>query len=345
MREGDAGAGAPGNPAGRVGVRTVAAGLVLLVVFALLADAREAARLLREGDWEFVAPALAFTFLSYACLAEGYAQVNLTFGIGLARRELAEVGFLSYALGNLVSMGGLAGYSLRLFLLKRRGVRAGDVLGAAVMHSTLNQLAIFLLLPLGLVFLLTRHPLGRVRTAELESAAALSVTVLAGLATFLFHGDFRRQVVGAAAGLVHRVTGRSFHAAVRETDEALTRGTATARRRPGPIVLAIVLVILDWAASLAALGFCFRAFGEALPLGVLVTGFALGVAAGVLSMVPGGLGVQDGSMVGTFALLGVSLEHSILASVLFRIVYYVAPFLVSLPLYGRALRRGAPAGR
>ena len=327
-------------PWGRhVAVRVLAAAVLLLVVFALLADAREARRLLHEGDWEFLLPALLCTLASYACLAEGYAQINCTFGIPLPRRELAEVGFLSYALSNLVSMGGLAGYSLRLFLLRRRGVRAGDVLGAAVMHSMLNQLAIFLLLPAGLFELLVRHPLGRERTAEVAAAGGLSLGVLAALLLFLFHGGVRRRVVEAGALLAHRVTRRPPHDAFHETDEALARGTATARRRPGPMSLAVVLVIADWGTSLATLGFCFRTFGESLPLGVLLTGFSIGVAAGVVSMVPGGLGVQDGSMVGMFALLGVPLEHAILASVLFRLVYYVAPFLVSLPLYGRALRR------
>ena len=70
---------------------------------------------------------------------------------------------------------------------------------------------------------------------------------------------------------------------------------------------------------------------------------AVGVALGVMSMVPGGLGVQEGSMAGTYHLLGVPLEEAVLVSVLFRLVYYVIPFLVSLAFYRRIMREGAVA--
>ena len=72
--------------------------------------------------------------------------------------------------------------------------------------------------------------------------------------------------------------------------------------------------------------------------GVVVTGFAVGVAAGVMSMVPGGLGVQEGSMAGAYHLLGVPLEQGVLVSFLFRLVYYMVPFGVSLLFYRNVLR-------
>jgi len=72
---------------------------------------------------------------------------------------------------------------------------------------------------------------------------------------------------------------------------------------------------------------------------VLLTGFTLGITAGAVSMVPGGLGIQDGSMAGLYALLGVPLQKAVLASILFRLVYYLVPYLVSLIFYGRLLRQ------
>ena len=78
--------------------------------------------------------------------------------------------------------------------------------------------------------------------------------------------------------------------------------------------------------------------------GVVVTGFAVGVAAGVMSMVPGGLGVQEGSMAGAYHLLGVPLEQGVLVSFLFRLVYYMVPFGVSLLFYRNDLRERANFG-
>ncbi len=46
-----------------------------------------------------------------------------------------------------------------------------------------------------------------------------------------------------------------------------------------------------------------------------------------------------------YALFGVPLEQAVLATILFRVVYYLAPFLISLAFYWRLLRgpgRSAP---
>jgi hypothetical protein len=58
-------------------------------------------------------------------------------------------------------------------------------------------------------------------------------------------------------------------------------------------------------------------------------------------MIPGGLGVQEGSMAGIFALLGVSFDRAVLASVLFRVIYFFVPYLISLTLYRGLLRQAS----
>jgi uncharacterized protein (TIRG00374 family) len=95
----------------------------------------------------------------------------------------------------------------------------------------------------------------------------------------------------------------------------------------------------DWAFAAVTLWFCFGAFGHAPSLGVLLSGFGIGISAGNLSMVPGGLGVQEASMAGVYALLGTSFAQAVLAAILFRVVYDFVPFFISLPLYGRLMRK------
>ncbi|MEI2691160.1 MAG: lysylphosphatidylglycerol synthase domain-containing protein [Anaerolineae bacterium] len=56
-------------------------------------------------------------------------------------------------------------------------------------------------------------------------------------------------------------------------------------------------------------------------------------------MAPGGLGVQEGSMSGIYALFGVPFQQAVLAAILFRVLYYFVPYLFSLSLYRRLLRR------
>jgi uncharacterized protein (TIRG00374 family) len=122
-------------------------------------------------------------------------------------------------------------------------------------------------------------------------------------------------------------------------DVTMARGVTALRQRPSFLALLVGSVVVDWASSVAALWFCFDAMGEPLNLGVLLTGFAIGITAGVLSMIPGGLGVQEGSMAGIYALLGVPFQQAVLAAILFRVVYYLIPYVVSLAFYWHLLRQ------
>ena len=131
---------------------------------------------------------------------------------------------------------------------------------------------------------------------------------------------------------------RSVERQLKDLDSTLRRGEAAVRHQPTILVSPLVLVVADWASAVAVLGLCFGALGDPPELGVLVTGFSIGIVTGLLSMVPGGLGVQEGSMVAVYTLLGVPFEQAALTAILFRVVYYFIPFLVSLGFYRRLLR-------
>jgi uncharacterized protein (TIRG00374 family) len=121
-------------------------------------------------------------------------------------------------------------------------------------------------------------------------------------------------------------------------DATLAVGVEAMRARPLSIVAIMVLIAVDWAFSAAALWFSFRALGVTLLPGELVSGFVIGTVAGVVSMIPGGLGVREGSTAGVFSLLGVALEPALLAAFLYRVVYFMVPYAVSLGFYWRLLR-------
>jgi uncharacterized protein (TIRG00374 family) len=288
-------------------------------------------------------PALLFTALSYLALSASFSSINEIFGIHLRRRDQMEIGFVAFSLNNLVSVGGLAGYSLRLFLLRRRGMSDGDIVGASLVHSYANQLMMMSLLPLGLLYVLVNHPLGQSRTLELSIGASLSLLALV-LTTFLLLNGVARHRAGVfVEWLARRVLHRDVHESVQRLESTIRDGLVALRRRPSRMVVPLLLVVLDWAMSAAALGACFLALRTPVHPGVLLTGFAIGVAVGFLSMLPGGLGAQEGSMAGIYVLLGVGYERALLAAMLFRVIYYVIPFGASVVLYTHLLR--SPAAR
>ncbi len=76
---------------------------------------------------------------------------------------------------------------------------------------------------------------------------------------------------------------------------------------------------------------------------MLLLGFTVGILAGNLSFIPGGLGVQEASMAGVYALLGVPFVKATFTSILFRVLYDFIPFAVSLGFYHPLLRTSRQA--
>jgi uncharacterized protein (TIRG00374 family) len=313
--------------------------LVLAGLLVVVLDWRQVQKILGETDWKLVPAALLFTAISYTCLSFGFATANRVFGVRMGWRDLSEIGFVSTILNHLLSAGGAAGYSVRFLLMHDQGAALQDIVAASLFNSYLDSLGMLALLPIGLGYLFARHPLSRGATIAVGIAAVLLVLLLFLATAVAFWPSLRTSVLRGLGKAARWLTHRDLAATLGEFDATMSRGIQVLKTRPLWLALMVALVAADWTACVAALWFCFDALGEPIPLGVLLTGFALGVTAGVLSMVPGGLGVQEGSMAGLYALLGVPLEKAVLASILFRVVYYLVPYLVSLGFYWRLLRQ------
>lgn len=316
--------------------------VVALVVVGLLIavlDWREVRKILDQTDWKLVPVALLFTAISYTCLSISFAIANRIFGVRMGWRDLSEIGFVSTILNNLLSAGGAAGYSVRFLLMHEQGAALRDIVAASLFHSYLDSLGMLALLPIGLGYLFVKHPLSPGATVAVGIAAVLLVILFFLATAVLFVGSLRTGVLRGLGRVGRWLMRRDLGPALENFDVTMTRGVGVVQTRPLLLALMLALVVIDWGACVAALWFCFDALGDPISLGVLLTGFALGITAGVLSMVPGGLGVQEGSMSGLYALLGVPLQKAVLASILFRVVYYLIPYLVSLSFYWRLLRQ------
>ena len=324
------------------GQHRAATALVVLLVVAgalvMLLDWQEVRGVLARADWRWMPMALAITAISYLCVSYSFASVNQTFGIQLDRRSLIGVGFVSSVM--IAAVGGLAGHSLRLLLMTRRGLATGDVMAPSLFHSYLESLVFFALIPIALGYLLLTHPLSSEVALWLGVGTGILGVAFAATAVVFFYGPVMSQALSLVGFVWRWVARRNIEPSLSKFETTLERGLSTLRDRPLVLALPVALVLADRIARVAVVWVCFQALGDDVGLGVITTGFAVGVAAGVMSMVPGGLGVQEGSMAGTYHLLGVPLEEAILVSVLFRAVYYMLPFAVSLAFYRGVLRGG-----
>ena len=312
---------------------------VLLAVLLVALDWNQVRQIVGKADWKLTLVALVFTSISYLCLIFGYVLINRAFAVQIAWRELFEVGLVSTALNNILAFLGAVGHSLRLALIKRPGVAAGGILAASIFHSYINNVMMLLLLTMGLISLLVSHIVYGGSAVGLGLIAGILVFLLIVATAIILISPLRLRVLRVSNAVSRFVTHRDITPFLTDFNNALTQGIVVLRSRRWTLTVLLVLMAGDWAFAAVALWFCFSALGHAPSFGVLLSGFGIGISVGNISMVPGGLGVQEASMAGVYALLGTSFAQAVLASILFRVVYDFVPFFMSLALYRRLLRR------
>ena len=320
------------------------AALIFVVLFlvagvlVIVLDWKEMQQIIGQADWFLVAPSFLFTGLSYICLGISLAIIFQIFGIKEDFNYLARLGFVSNAASYLMNVGGATGVSLQYALLKRRGHDTENILAPSLFQLYFSGLALMVLLPVSLLYILLSRQLSLGAALGIGVSIAILMLLLILASVVVFSSRARSILLYYLGRVIHFIIRRKIDTALNDFDNAMGRGVTLIRQRPRVIWMLLLMAVGDWTGTIAALWFCFAALGTYLSAGVLITGFSLGITVGFISMVPGGLGVQEGSMVGIYTLLGVSVRTAILAAILFRIVYYFVPFLISIGFFQHLLR-------
>lgn len=263
--------------------------------------------------WAILATALSFLALS------GYDASGLRYiGVRIKRSALLLTSFIAYALGNTIGLGVLTGGAVRMRLYAAAGVEPGKIAALIAFNAGAFGLGMMAFGAAGLLW----------GAGDVASVAHLppwllrliAAATLAGVIAFIGLCAFRRSIT---------ILGRW-------------------ELRLPPAKLAIMQLLIS-AADLAATA---AVLWVLLPSGVVglptfVVFFVIGIALGVISHVPGGIGVFEATIL--LACAGRAPTEQIAgALVLYRAIYYLLPLSLAATLLAvYELRSGAaaPVGR
>lgn len=239
--------------------------------------------------------------LGYEWSASRYANVTLP------ARTLALGGFTSFAIGNAIGLSMLSGGSVRYRLYSRLGVGAGEVARMTLFASLSLGCA---LPPLAAVATLSSLPAASMALGLSQGLLGMIAAVVLVLTALLVLGVYRRRL--AEQPLPHNLLVRAGRRTLRLPSARLT-------------LLQLVITALDVVAAATVL---YLLLPEAPPFGAFVLIYLLALAAGVLSHVPGGVGVFEAILLAAFAdTLGAAPLAA--ALLLYRLIYVVLPMLVA----------------
>jgi uncharacterized protein (TIRG00374 family) len=169
----------------------------------------------------------------------------------------------------------------------------------------------------------------------------IGVVLLMGLIFFntAFRKWFLRRLIQLGTWISRRLFKKSLDPKSLRANRRKIEGSVKYLHQGwGRLILVFFLVSMDWFFTALTLFFCFRAAGVNLSFGMLLVGFAVEFLTSTANVVPAGLGVTEGSLAGVFSVLGVDVNHALIAALLFRVIFFFVPLAASTVMYLDTMR-------
>jgi uncharacterized protein (TIRG00374 family) len=309
-------------------VQTLVAVVLLTVAIYVLVpklfDLEDAVGKVADGNPIWVGLGVAFciaAFAAYVALFRGVVGERV---LHLEWGESYQITMAGLAATRLFSAGGAGGILLTYWALRKAGMERRQSVCRMVAFLVVLYSVYLLALVIFGVLLRTHVLSGEAPLSGTIIPAALAAATLAiGLLIALLPDDIERRIDRHTSGRFGRIARRLATAPA-----TLAQGTRTAItfvRHPSSGALAVGGAIGFWAANIAILWASFHAFDVAVPLGVVVQGFFLGMVANLFPLAPGGVGAVDAGMIGAFVLFGLPSEEVFAAVLTYRVIAFWLP--------------------
>jgi uncharacterized protein (TIRG00374 family) len=324
-------------------------GLAALGLLFVFSDAHILWQTASAVDVRLLSIPFACGVASYAVMARSYQGIARAAGSDVPFWEMLKITFVANTVNYVVSTGGLSGFAVRLYFFIRLSIPSGTAVIISLVQTFITNTILLLFVVAGFAYLLMSHDLhgyalGTIAVLLFFFILAACVSVL-----LLFHRTLRRRTLfvlaEAAHWFLHRFFPRHKPARVRiwRFQRNLNRGIEFLLARKRHMVGPTLWIIVDWIITMLILYSAFIAVRYPIPMSFVVVGFAVGIILSLVSFVPGGLGVMEGSMAAIFASLSVPFETAVVAVLIFRVAYYVLPLIVSVFFFRTMLLQGARA--
>jgi phosphatidylglycerol lysyltransferase len=243
---------------------------------------------------QFIALTGVFAMTVYDWLA------NRAVGIALPRAALVRNAWIANTFNNMIGLSGLAGSGIRMLLLTGERIDAER----AAACSGLIMVSI----PIGLAVLCWPLLLaGGPDVDKLPIPAWSAWLALGGFAAYL-----PVYFLALSRGAFMRVL------------------SGLPRQSGGALLGLIGISTLDWLLAALAAWMAVELSGASIPWPQFLSGFVLASTLGILSLIPGGLGVFDAALVILLAPFANGPEHVVSGVLLYRLCYYLIPWFIGV---------------
>jgi len=321
-----------------VGIATAILAAAGIAFFA--SDGRELLRAAGDISWVRILVPVIATILSYATMAASYEGIAKAASTPIGFSAMHRITYVSNTINYMVSTGGLSGFAVRMYFFRKNGIPLGRAVTISFVQGLITNLTLLVFLIFAFIFLLTHESLSSAAIASAAVALLVFTSITLLLVGLFLHAPTRRKSIRSVIGAVHVVTARLLGPNRAPTKISLLRlakniddGLAFMQKNGRAMITPILFIIADWFLTLAVLWGCFYAVGLNVPFALISVGFAIGILSTLVSITPAGIGIMESAVTTIFVALGQPLEPTIIAVILFRLIFYALPFGMSIGFF------------
>lgn len=306
----------------------------------------EAVHRLKDLNYWALLAMIPAQLLSYFAIARLYKDFFDAQGEPTSLKEMYKVALELNFVNHVFPSGGVSGFSYLSIRLKSVGVSTSKSTLAQILRFALTFISFILLLMLALIVL----SLGK-NTSPLIILIASTIigSTIFGSAVGIFIISKASRIKAFVSWLPKALNyvfkyfkkGKELISMerVEGTLEELHKDYKVLSRDMRLIRWLLVWALLINVAELVTIYLVYVAFGSLINPGALIIAYAVANFAGLVAVLPGGVGIYEGLMTATLASAGVNKGLALSATVVYRILSMAVFLPIGYIFYNRAIRQ------
>lgn len=286
-----------------------------------------------------------FLFFSFLCAIISYFFMSLSLhemlkilGYSIRFLDTFSITLISSTVNYFISSAGISGFALRTHLLNIRGIPVSIAITISVV------LTAFIYLVLGFIifqsFILYFFEIKKISLVILEGflGSFLIFLIPFFMTIIIYNHRFRNRWAIRIYYFINKTLYQITKYKIpkedfREFKNQLNFGVKILHSKKTELPKVASYVLLDWIFNILVLYFAFKSIDINLTASSLVIGFSFGMLMTIIPLLPSGLGIMEFVMSAYYSNYNIEFEAAVFSSLVFRIFYYVIPFLISSILY------------
>jgi uncharacterized protein (TIRG00374 family) len=291
---------------------------------------------------------LPLEFLNYDAYARLYKKLFAILGKNISYREMFKLTLELNFVNHILPSGGVSGISYFSVRMRSNGVSGAKSTLVQFMKLFLLFVSFQPILVLGLFFLAAR---GHVNNFIILIASSIITLLVVGTFIAVYIIESRERINTTLTNVTKALNAvlRFFRRGRRDTfniqhaqgtfDE-LHDNYMVLKEHWRELKMPLLYMTIANLTEIMTVYVVYIAFGELVNVGAVILAYAIANFAGLISVLPAGIGVYEGLMTGVLAATGIAAKLSIPVTLMYRVLNMFIQLVPGYIFYQRAVRAG-----